>query len=360
VSPLDWGLGHASRMIPIIRQLICDGNQVMLAGSGRSGALLKATFTGLPFHDLPSLSVRLGNFCPFFHLMLQLPLMVISVFREHHLTRRLLKKYPVDVIISDNRYGVYSQKALSVLVTHQVSPVLPPVFRWFEYPLYCILKYLILRFDACWIPDLADPEINLSGKLSHRYPLPRNTMYIGPLSRFAGMQVPPLKDAPRLAVVISGPEPQGSRFESLIRKQLIHHPMSTVIAGGFRKVPRGTMPLPPGVSRTEHPDDAAMAALLVNAGLVVCRSGYSSIMDLAALGVCALLVPTPGQTEQKYLAKWISEKGWCTAATEKSLDLTTPALADLYGDLPGITDLGFLNELYRKYEEHCQQSEQES
>jgi UDP:flavonoid glycosyltransferase YjiC (YdhE family) len=346
-------------MIPVIRKLHNDGNQVLLAGSGRSGALLQAAFPGLPFFHLPSNRIRLGHRFPFLQLMLQLPVMAFSVIREHYLTRRLLEKHPADVVISDNRYGMYSRKALSVLVTHQVSPVLPPALQWCEYLLYRFLRCLILHFDACWIPDLADPDNNLSGQLSHRYPLPRNATFTGPLSRFAGLHVPAgHKGTPRLAVVISGPEPQGSHFENLIRGQLTRHPMSAVIAGGLR-VPRGSATLPPEVSRTEHPDDSAMAALLTHAGLVVCRSGYSSIMDLAALGVSALLVATPGQTEQEYLAKWVYAKGWCNTVTEQNFDLSAGTQSDLTAKFPEIEEFDS-HVLYRKYEEHRQQSEQKS
>lgn len=349
-------------MIPVIRKLHEDGNHLLLAGSGRSGDLLKTTFPELPFLPLPSPRIRLGSRCfSFLGLVWQLPSMGLSVFREHHHIRRLLESHRVDVLISDNRYGLYNRKVLSVLVTHQISPALPRLLRWAEYPLFLLLRSLILRFDACWIPDLADPQNNFSGNLSHRYPLPRNASFIGPLSRFSGMQVCPANSPPRLAVVISGPEPQAGRFENLIRNQLSHHPVSAVIAAGLRKVPRGAFALPPGVSRMEHPDDVAMAALLCSAGCVVCRSGYSSVMDLAALGVSALLVPTPGQTEQEYLAAYLSAKGWCKTVRERELNLSSAIRNDMpAGRFPGFTGPEFLPMLYRKYEEHRQQSEQKS
>ena len=187
MSPLDWGLGHASRMIPLISRFIQDGHVVILAGSGRSAELLRHTFPRLKFVSLPGHTIRMGSGRhSYIHLIFQLPAMVFSVLREHRLLRKIVREEKADVVISDNRYGLYCHKAFSVFITHQISPVLPAIFRWLEYPVYLIIRKLIQRFDQCWIPDFPDPEINLSGKLSHRFKTPpSNTRYIGILSRFS-------------------------------------------------------------------------------------------------------------------------------------------------------------------------------
>lgn len=363
VSPLDWGLGHATRMVPVIRRLRDDGHRVILAGSGRSAALLRSSFPGLEFHSLPSFTVRLDSRPPaFLRLALQLPAMVLSVFREHRRCRKLVQQFGVDIIVSDNRYGVYDRRAYSVLITHQLSPVLPKSLRWLEYPLCRLIYRLAGRFDSCWIPDHAAADASLSGLLSHRYPLPTHAVFIGPLSRFSGMDLsrqPGTKKG--ITVLISGPEPQAGRFEMRVRRLLEASGVPVVIVGGFRNGSAEMPSLPEGMQRVAHLNDTALASLLLSSEQIICRCGYSTIMDLCALGVQALLVPTPGQTEQLYLARRMQEKGWFETVAETRLSIPEPGGIKSVTGRPSVAaDLAFLDGLYRKYEEHRHQSQQKS
>jgi predicted glycosyltransferase len=360
VSPLDWGLGHASRMIPLIRRFLQDGHNVILAGSGRSAELLRNTFPDLRFVSLPCHPIHMGSGKhSYIQLLLQLPSLVFSVFREHHMARKIVRDEVVDLVISDNRYGLYCKNTYSVLITHQLSPVLPVLFRWLEFLLYIIIRKLIQRFDQCWIPDFPDREVNLSGKLSHRYKTPSNARFIGILSRFSppaassGIQLSLRFD---VAVILSGPEPQVSIFEKQIFSQLVRLKKSAILMRGMRNKPD----LESGSSSSHihqvyHLEVNAFGQVLKQAGMVISRSGYSGIMDFVALGISAILVPSPGQSEQEYLAGWLSKKGWFRCVTQDKMDLTgmhnTPYLPRKT-EIPLNSikqDFQFIEELYREY-----------
>ncbi len=331
MSPLDWGLGHASRMIPLIVKFKHDGHIVILAGSGRSGELLRHTFPGLKFISLPGNPIHMGSGkYSYIRLIAQLPAMAFSAWREHCLLLKIVRKENIDIVISDNRYGLYCKSAFSVLITHQVSPVLPAVFRWLEFPVYLIIRRLIQRFDQCWIPDSPDPEVNLSGKLSHRFRIPSNTRFIGILSRFSNPIIQgEIKTSLHydFAIILSGPEPQVSQFEKKLWRQLSGMPASAILIRGMRNTPADTENLPalakPGgpLHQVPHLETNSFKQILQLAGVVIGRSGYSSIMDFTALHISAILIPSPGQSEQEYLGRWLSEKGWFTCVRQDELDL---------------------------------------
>jgi len=305
-----------------------NGFQVMLGGSGQSGELLKTTFPELQFIYLPSPVIHYGPgklLIP--KLLLQLPCLIWSVFREHRLVKEVVKEHHIDVLVSDNRYGLFCKNKHCIFVTHQVSPVLPRIFRWLEYPVYLLIKSIIHQYDECWIPDWADAGKNLSGKLSHRFTPPRNARYIGILSRFRDLpsgQEPLTDTRYELAVVLSGPEPQISILDKLIRDQLPLMALRTIVISGMREH---------GVKKRVNESDLLTVVphlpfydfqrILSDANLVICRSGYSGIMDLVALGKTAFLIPTPGQPEQEYLAIYLSEKGLFQYARQKNFNLVS-------------------------------------
>ncbi len=325
VCPLDWGLGHASRMIPVIHHYRERGFQVMLGGSGKSGELLQVTFPGLQYIPLPSPNIRYAGkerwLIPV--ILLQLPRFALSMFREHRRLREIVKSHQVNVVISDNRYGLFCRQAYCIFVTHQVSPALPPFFRWAEYPLYRIIRRIIHQFDECWIPDYPDPHHNLSGKLSHRFTLPRNARYVGILSRFKNMrpnQEAPLGENYDLVMILSGPEPQRTALQESMTALAISLNKKTLIIAGLETGYRDQKNTDhPALSIVPHLDPPAFYHVLQHAGAIICRSGYSGIMDLAILGRTALLIPTPGQPEQKYLAEYLTTKGYFSQVCQKDL-----------------------------------------
>lgn len=324
ISPLDWGLGHASRCIPVINQLIKAGHKVTIAGYGRSLILLRKEFPSLEHIELKGFSPSYAlSGKLLFHLFMLLPEFIASIFRENRELKKLIAKQHYDIIISDNRYGLWNAKIMSILITHQVMIKTPSWLKFAEYLIYSVSRLLISRFDECWIPDYEEAP-GLSGDLSHKYPLPRNAKFIGPLSRFKQSEPSTELNSgeKKITAIISGPEPQRSIFEYLVTEQLsgLKQP-STIISGkpesGKDGVNEGNITIRPHLSTNE------MRMLINSSSLIICRSGYSTIMDLQALGAKALFVPTPGQTEQIYLAELHQNEGNAAWCKQKRLNLKT-------------------------------------
>lgn len=311
ISPLDWGLGHTTRSIPLIYRLLKEQKQVLLAGDGSSADLLRQHFPDLPFVYLPGYRVRYARHR---HLTLallwQLPKLLWAIYREKRFVKQIVWEYGIDQIIADNRYGCRHPECESIIITHQLHIALPKSLRILS-PLIDFLHHrLIKRFDYCWVPDFEGDD-NLAGQLSHPRRIPAYVRYIGVLSRFSiPLEGSPLAaDLPcKLLVIISGPEPQRQQFEDLVLKQAVFLGYPVMLVRGLpacRDLPKG---VPPNVLLFNHLPDKHLKYYIQKADCLVCRSGYSSIMDLWVLGKQAVLVPTPGQAEQEYLAAYLENK----------------------------------------------------
>lgn len=322
VSPLDWGLGHASRCIPIIRQLTDAGHTVVIGGYGRSLIVLQKEFPLLKY-------IELRGFSPSFsqsgsltlHLLLLLPHFIRSIITEHQLLKNVIKLHNFDCIISDNRYGLWNKNTRSILITHQVMVKTPGWLRWTEYFIYRVSKLMIGRFDECWIPDYKDAP-GLSGDLSHKYTLPVNAKFIGPLSRFGEPELSTENDSEKtnILAIISGPEPQRSIFEDLLINQLSALKLRSTIVSGKPESDKtaestSNLTILPYLSASE------LESLINSAQMVICRSGYSSIMDMHTKCGKALFIPTPGQTEQIYLAQFHQNTGNAMWRRQEELNL---------------------------------------
>ena len=302
-APLDWGLGHATRCIPLIRKELDTGNEVILAASGRSASLLRKAFPTIGVHAIPDYGVHypskgwlLGR------LILQVPAIMKAIRAEHVWLDEFLKREQIDLVVSDNRYGMYSRRTRSVIITHQLFPVVPPLLSGITRRL--VMRHLS-RFDEVWIPDYPGEE-NLSGTLCHGK-LPLHARFIGPLSRFpADSPVTRPTNAPRALALVSGPEPQRTIFLEQLREVLSALPMNSWIAEGSPESDairqEGALTIFP------HLSDEQFTEAIRLADVIICRSGYTTLMDLHTLGRDAWLVPTPGQTEQEYLAHHFSSK----------------------------------------------------
>jgi hypothetical protein len=314
-------------MIPVINRFITCGYQVMLGGTGKSGELLKTTFPQLPFVLIPSPVIHYAGKRKWLilSLIMQLPKILLSTVREHYMIKKIVIANKVDIIVSDNRYGLFCRHVHSIFVTHQISPVLPAILRWTEYPLYLIIRAIILQYDECWIPDYADSQYNLSGMLSHRFKLPGNACYVGILSRFDSKYMRKGDSSYErydLVVVLSGPEPQLGIINEISICQALTITQKTLIISGWRKSPISLKETSyKHLTIVSHLEPDQFSHAVSNAGLVICTSGYSGIMDLVVLKKTAILVPTPGQTEQEYLAGYLSNKGWFSCVTQHDLDL---------------------------------------
>lgn len=313
VGILDWGLGHATRMIPLVQYLLQFQCQVLIAATGPQKLILEKTFLGITFLSPPNYGVKYsgGRGKLVFGLIRQLPRLLQVIKAEHKWLKAIHQQYQIDLVISDNRYGMHLPGVHSVIITHQIAPLSGFGGIIDRYIRKSHLKYLS-NFDECWIPDM--PHEGLSGTLSHHVPLPPNTSYIGPVSRF-GHRAAPVPRNGRLLILLSGPEPSRTDFERKLLDQLKAYQGPYTLVRGL---PGHHATIPNAMN---HATAEELLQLILEAEFIICRSGYTSVMDLSALGRTALLIPTPGQTEQEYLADYLTAKGRFISCRENSFDL---------------------------------------
>ncbi len=297
---MDWGLGHATRCIPIIRDLLDQDCSVIIGASGRGLRLLKNEFPGLDFVELPGYGVEYpAAGAMTWKMFCQLP-KILSVFiKEHRLLSEIIDEYSIKTVISDNRFGLWSKKAHCIYMTHQIQIMTPKRLKFLQPSLYELHRFIMRFYDEVWIPDYAGRD-NLSGDLSHLYPLPmENAKYIGPLSRFIPMPDEPVIND--LLVVLSGPEPQRSIFEELILNQIDGCGEKIIIVRGVTETNK-TKIVNKNVKLVDYMTSNELNLALAQSKTILTRGGYSTLMDLAVMNKPAILAPTPGQSEQEYLA----------------------------------------------------------
>lgn len=318
IAPLDWGLGHTTRCIPIIHYLREQGHKITVAGNDSQLTFLNETFPGIPSLFLEGYNIRYTKNKAAFSLKIlqQVPGILKSIRQENAWLKEQVRKHHFDGIVSDNRYGLYHEKIPSVIVTHQLQiqsgmgVFADSQIRKHHY------KYLS-HFDQCWVPDMPGKP-NLGGVLSHPAVQPSHANYIGLLSQL--QPAPTEKKNEHLLILLSGPEPQRSILHELLWKQLAVYPGKVVFIAGTDNydVPNN---IPPHITYYGRVSKLHLQPLIETAGLVICRSGYSSLMDLVALNKIAVLIPTPGQTEQEYLAKHLHKQAIFMHVPQKHFDL---------------------------------------
>lgn len=319
MAPLDWGLGHATRCIPLIRYLLEMGCQVIVGAEGPQAALLREEFSSLTLLSLPGYRIRYAQHAHGFGLKmaLQLPRIRRAIHQEQAWLRDVARQYYLDAVISDNRFGLHHPEIPSVIMTHQLL-VPSPLGTMTERALQRANYHYIEKFDACWVVDFEGSD-NLAGNLSHPQAMPGiPTRYLGALSRFTASRT----EEPKwdLLAVVSGPEPQRSIFEKLLLEQIKASGLKALLVTGKPDEPHEEA-LSPRLTVVNHLSAARMNEAMLQSQMVVCRSGYTSVMDLVKLGKKAILVPTPGQTEQEYLASRLAEKQYFPAVSQKNFQL---------------------------------------
>lgn len=309
ICPLNWGLGHATRCVPIIRRIIAEGNEPVVVSDGFPLAFLKQEFPSVRFIEFPSYSVyyaagksQVGA------MIFNFPIIISGIIREHFWLKNLLQSEHFDKVISDNRFGIWNRRVHSVYITHQIMVKMPVNLKFLETLVHLIHTAFIQRYDECWIPDRAENR-GLSGDLSHKYPLTENAKFIGTLSRFQGMENVRPNTEYEVVAIVSGVEPQRTIFEKSLVEKYSHSAEKTLIICGQPQVEKKE-DKKGNITLVSHLPDSEMAAVLLGAKKISCRSGYSTIMDLDALNCLhkAEFIPTPGQTEQMYLATIHSKK----------------------------------------------------
>ncbi len=305
VCPLNWGLGHATRDVPIINKLIAHNYNVIIAASGFVYKFLKEEFPDLQIFKLPGYHVRYSKSnTQTMKMLLLIPWILYWTIKEHIMLSRLIKTYKIHIVVSDNRFGLWNKSTYSIFITHQLRVLFPGILNVFE-PLYqWFSNQIINKFNECWIPDFKG-ALNLSGKLSHHKNKNNSHYFIGPLSRFENLDLNNNKDIDIL-IILSGPEPQRGILEKIIYDQTKNIEVKCVVVRGTNEEREYSFTFPTfDIVHTQE-----LQNLYFRANIILCRSGYSSIMDLVKLKKKAILIPTPGQTEQEYLAKYLSNKGW--------------------------------------------------
>jgi UDP:flavonoid glycosyltransferase YjiC (YdhE family) len=325
-------MGHATRCVPVIRQLLAQNHKVVIAADGSPLQFLKGYFPDLEFIRFPGARIIYpsGNNMVM-KMMLQSPSILFNIYRENQHLKKIIKETGADVVISDNRFGLWSRQAYSVYITHQVMIKAPGKLKWTEPLFFRLHRWFINQYDECWIPDLPG-ENKLSGDLGHKYPVPGNASFVGLLSRFEqpdeSQSAVITDNSPDLLFMLSGPEPQRTILEDRIMKETEAYPdLKVVILQGLPGEFRKQSPSP-GITIFNHLPDHEMSRLICGAGAIICRPGYSTLMDLATLGRNALLIPTPGQTEQEYLAERLAASGSFRTISQDDFNLTR-ALAEV-------------------------------
>lgn len=315
IAPLDWGLGHAARCIPIVKFLASSNYEVIIASYGASGEFLRREFPQLKHVSLPGMEVKYStkgfSLSSFF---LKLPLAIKYYNNEKSLTSKIIEEYNISLIISDNRYGVCSSYVPSYIITHQTN-----IKAAFFSPVINVINhYLLRRFKGILIPDFNDQR--LSGDLSKTSF--KNIYHLGCLSRFRPLQV---TNKYKYCALLSGPEPQRSLLEEKIRKifSALSDPCVIMrgVVGEVSAIQQGNITIYNSLSGEK------LNSVLCSSEIIISRSGYSTIMDLSAIGASAILIPTPGQTEQEYLAELHSKNKSCMVV--KQSEIKTMSLRSL-------------------------------
>lgn len=333
VAPLSWGLGHATRDIPIIRELLKHNHKLTIASSGPALTLLQKEFpncTFIHFPDYPAPYTKSRFYVAKFTAYI--PLIISAIHVEEKTARRLFKENKYDLIISDNRFGVYSENTPSFFLSHQLRFSAPKIVSFAEELAQTFNSHFHEKFTRVIVPDNSPETVSLSGKLSQntRQATLKRIYYAGILSSIRKLDVEEDID---FLISISGPEPQRTMLEEVLMKQVQKLPgKKMVLLGRPTEDFEYKMPARSDVTSGAGGDNLTtvksyagreeMSVLTNRAKFIISRSGYTTVMEIAELGKKqCLFIPTPGQTEQEYLSKYYQEKGWFYSKSQYSLDI---------------------------------------
>jgi UDP-N-acetylglucosamine transferase subunit ALG13 len=312
ICPLEWGLGHASRMIPVARRLLDTGHNVIIGSGKLHLSLFREELPGLKLINFTGFKPGYSRFLPqYLSLALKIPILLYHIVLEHITLKKIVKYYDIDIVISDNRFGLWNRNITTVYVTHMLLIPFPEKLKFLE-PIGSFLhRKIINKYSFCFVPDLPG-DLNLSGRLSHGFAVPENVRYIGILSRFSDIkhiQAEVNAKFPHNTVILSGPEPQrGILKQKLIKLFENKEPQTVIFEGNPEKT--GDITRGRNIISYSHLPSQQMREIIEGSELIITRSGYTTLMELVSMNCTALIIPTPGQTEQEYLADYLSQKGW--------------------------------------------------
>lgn len=320
-SPLDWGLGHTTRSIPLLKILENLGFSIVIACNSTQFKILRPHFPGSRFVPLEGYSISFGKSRAgtLFRILRQAPKILTRIKEENRWLKEFCLAEKPDLVLSDSRFGFWFTGCPSIIVTHQlqIRTGLGPFVNAF------VNRYnrnWLGHFNRIWIAAHADPATALSGNLSRVSSLQVPVDHLGLLSRFTPCTSSPNRSGKTVSVILSGPEPQRSQLENKIIRQAIQLQQPLTLVRGLPAAAAG-LALPSFITCFNHLDTSALEQLLCNSSFVISRPGYSSLMDYAATGTKSILIPTPGQAEQEYLAVRCQEQHWAVSVTQEAFDL---------------------------------------
>jgi hypothetical protein len=308
IAALDWGMGHTTRCVSIIRQLITQKNEIIFAGNLDQCAFIKREFEDqVKFVHLDGYGVTLDSQkSAYWQLLNQFSKIKKAIDAENKFVQKFVKEHKIELVISDNRYGFFSAQTNNIFISHQLNLQLPFLKRFVNSQ----LKKWIEKFDGVWIPD--DEKKSLCGDLVLvDFVTPK--IFIGLLGRFRKQEIPVRFD---FLGIVSGPEPERTRFSKLLADYLCKQNKRVALVGAKE--------IYNDISCFENPSTQELQHLINESACVISRAGYTTIMELILLEKNAILIPTPGQFEQEYLAKNVQSE-FLSFISEKDLTQSIPA-----------------------------------
>lgn len=342
IAPLNWGLGHATRCIPIIKALQENNFTPIVASDGVALELLRKEFPYLKTLELPSYQIEYAKNGKNFKwkLIKSLPRMIEAIREEKRIIKKWIQKYKINGIISDNRLGVFSNKIPSVFITHQLN-VMTGNTTWITSKLH---QNIIKKYNACWIPDV-NSKLNLTGKLGHLENNSLNLSYLGPLSRMHKMALPIQYD---LMIILSGPEPQRGLLEAHLTEEIKRYSGKVVFVKGIIEKEQKKEQIG-NVTYYNFMKTRQLEQTFNESEKVLCRSGYTTIMDLVKLNKKAFFIPTPGQYEQIYLAEKLQKEGLVPYATQAAFKIENLSKIEEFKGLPDLDSTADWEELFKVF-----------
>lgn len=311
ISALDWGLGHATRCVPLIKQLMVN-NTVIIGVTKTTALVFNEEFPELTKVDIEPYKITYSKVLPLFvKLALDAPRILSVIKIENKQLTQFIKQYHIDVVISDNRFGLYHKNVQCIYITHQFNLKA----GWFSFIANKIHHHFIKKFDAVWLPDFEDERNCLAGELSRNHSS-KSVKYLGTLSR-----LPLVENTTEIfdyLCLLSGPEPLRTELEnSLLKQAALSHKKIGLVRGTNSAL---NQVVAKNVTVFNMPTASELSRLISTSKTIICRSGYSTLMDLHHLKKQNLiLIPTPGQSEQKYLANYWQEKFSAKVIQQKAL-----------------------------------------
>ena len=321
ICPLEWGLGHAGRMIPLAVKLSRMGHNLMIGSGPEHIAFFQKETDGLKYINFRGFRIKYSAWMPqYIIILLNIPILIYHIIREHYYLKGIIKKHSVDIVISDSRPGLWNRRIITVFVSHIPGIPMPHGLKIIQKAGFIIGRFILNRYNYFFIPDLPG-DINLSGSLSHGVRLTSNARFIGLLSRFSGSVNNRANNVlpGTCTVILSGPEPQRTILRRHAEEFLLSKKYIVRVLGGKPEGPLKTN-VKGNIEYISHLTSEEMGKVIRMSELIITRSGYTTLMELVTLGKSALIVPTPGQPEQEYLAVYLGGKGWFLAERQENLD----------------------------------------